>query len=352
MDLVWAILLFLLGLGLLVKGADWLVEGAAKIAKRFGVSDLVIGLTIVACGTSLPEFCASVAGSFYGNSAIAMGNIVGSNIANIAFILALAGIVAPFGVKKGIYARDGLIMLLTAVLFYLFSLDLVLTTAEGGILLFLFFLYIAYFITSKRPFWREFHFGDFRRIVLFKDIPKAAGSVGKSLPHKARAFQDGVKKAFHVSNAEFFYYAKVFGMLFLGVICLYFGAQFVIDAAESFPLDQLLIGLIFVAVGTSLPELFVTISSMKRKMPEIMVGNIVGSNIVNILWVGGSAAIVSPLTVPAISLRSNFIFMLFITWLFLVFLRNDRKITRLEAATLLLFYAAFVATTLGITLGL
>ncbi len=357
-SLLWNALLFLLGLALLVKGADWLVDSAARIAKQFGVSEFTIGLTIVALGTTVPELGASVFASLLGDTGLAVGNIVGSCIANIALILGLAGIATTIAIGKEIYNRDGFVMLSATLLFYFFCLNGILSRVEGALFLFFFSAYLIYFLATKKPFRREFHFKQYLR--------EYADLKGKERFEKAPSLLAGVRygistellnKLFYTTRRFFtdvsdaivaeirtirFFFKQIF-FAALGVACIFFGANFLVNAAMGFPINQVLIGLVFVAIGTSLPELAVAVSSLRKGLPAIMIGNLIGANISNILWVGGAAALARPLQIPTATLAADFVFLLLITWLFLVFLRNDFKITRIESFTLFLVYILFLA---------
>lgn len=376
MDLLWTAIMFCFGIGLLVKGSDWLVDSAARIAKQFGFSNFIIGLTIVAIGTSLPELATVITASLYGDSDLIIGTIIGSNIANLALVVGLAAIVVPIALKKDIYRRDGTIMLMVTLLFYFFCLDGILTPLEGGFFLFIFISYIFYFIATKRRYKKEFHFknyleeySDVKGKKKFDTIPEITKSVKKAFHQHlfdkinsfAKDFSSSVRKIQNSfkrnwkkaveKKAAYFYLFKQIGIILIGAACIFFGANLVITSALELPLSQLAIGSVFVAIGTSLPELAITISSLRKGLPQIMIGNLVGSNIANILLVGGFAAIINPIIIPINKIQLGFVFLLLITWLFLVFLRNDSKITRIEAVTLLLLYIAFVASSFGLRLG-
>ena len=377
MDLLWTALMFCLGIGLLVKGADWLVDAAARIAKQFGISSFIIGLTIVALGTSLPELATAVMASLYRNSGIVLGDIVGSNIANLALIIGLAGLFVPIALKKDIYNRDGTILLFATLLFYVFCLDGVLTAVEGGIFLILFFAYFGYFIATKQRYKRELHFksylrqyADLKEREKFDGVPEITKSV-KGMLHdhllqkavsiskdfsrllsRAKASIERTKRKIASRKAALLYFSKQLTTIFIGIACISFGANFVVTSAMQLPISQLVIGLVFIAIGTSLPELAVTISSLRKSLPQIMIGTLIGSNISNILWVGGISALINPVIVPVSVIGIDFIFLILITWLFLVFLRNDQKITRIESITMLLLYIAFIAMAFGVRLGI
>jgi len=357
--------MFCLGIGLLVKGSGWLVDAAARIAKQFGVSAFVIGITIVAVGTSLPELAAIVTASFYGNGELAIGNIIGSNMADIALLAGLAGLFVPISLKRDIYNRDGAIMLGATILFYLFSLNGILGPAEGGIFLFLFFAYILYFVVSKKPYEKQLHFtkylwnyGDPEKNQLFENTPRIADDLHRALANDLKRFSSGSKAFFKYSGIALRknrqalrYFAKQLVFLAAGAACIFFGSNLVVSSAVQFPISQLFVGLFFVSIGTILPELSVTITSLRKGLPEIMVGNLIGSTIANILLIGGLAAIVRPIAVPVAAIKLGFVFLILSGWLFLVFLRNDHKITAIEAITLLLIYTAFVAANAGMSLG-
>jgi len=317
MDLVLAILAFCLGVGLLVKGADWLVDAATRIARHFGVSNFLIGLTVIAFGTTLPEFGASVMASFYGDSDLALGNIIGSNIANIALILGLAGLFVPIALKKELYNKEGAVLIFSAILLYLLCLGGTIGRIEGGFLILLFFAYLFFIIRAKKK--------------------QAHKSGNNSLEGNAQVAEKNRHGTYCI--------LKQAAVLAVGLVCVFFGSQLVVESAMSFPINQLLVGLVFVAVGTSLPELFIAITSLRKGVPEMTVGNIIGSNIANILWIGGVSAIVNPIKVSPQVIQVDFVFLLLITWLFLFFVSKEKKMARTGSLVLLLIYAAFLAGT-------
>ncbi len=364
--ILWTAAVFMFGLVLLIKGADWLVDSAARIAKQFGISEFAIGLTIVAIGTSVPEIAATVTASYYGNSALAMGDIIGSNITNIALILALAGIFAPISIGKEIYNRDGFVMFAGTLLLYLFSLNGLLSRIEAGILLFLFFVYLHYFFATKKPFKREFRFKqylreytDLRGRERFEKAPSIfaragydiSGGLLKGMFFNIRQILTNVHEAVRIEMAAIAFLFKQIFFVVIGAACIYFGANFLVRAASLVPIDQFAIGLVFVAIGTSLPELAVTLSSIRKGLPAVMIGNIIGSNISNVFLVGGLAALVNPLSFSISMISIDFVFLLLISWLFLVFLKNDYRIVRIEALTLILIYFLFLVTTVKRLMG-
>lgn len=352
---------FLFGLALLVKGADWMVSAAARLARQFGLSEFVIGLTIVATGTVMPELGASVTAAIYGNTALAVGNIVGSNIANIALILGIAGLFVPIAVDREMYSKVVFVLVAATLLFLLFSLNGFLSRMEGIILLSLFFIYLAFFISTKKAAKHEKQFS--RYLMEYANLIKKerieAQGLSGSLWHNIRGghfhyaiygirvfltqLDDAVKAEF---NAIRFFLKQVF-FIAIGAACIFVGANLLVRAASALPINQWVIGAVFVAVGTSLPEMAVAITSLRKGVPAIMVGNLIGSNISDVFLVGGLSAIASPMAFSFNSMLIDFIFLLAVSWLFLVFLRNNYRIERIESFTMIIIYCIFLIITFG-----
>ena len=262
-------LLFILGFALLVKGADLLVDGAASIARKMNVSEISIGLTIVAFGTSMPELIVNLFASFQGNPDIAIGNILGSNIANILLILGMSAIIYPLTVKKNTVWKEIPFSLLAAVVLGVLASDMLidgknfseLSRGDGFILIGFFVIFMYYIVsTAKEP--------DSSKETVpedFKEIPTSRS------------------------------------ILFLlgGIAGLVIGGKLIVDGAVfiagNLGLSQSFIGLTVVAVGTSLPELATSVVAAYKKNVDIAVGNVVGSNIFNIFWILGVSAIIKPL---------------------------------------------------------
>lgn len=263
------ILLLIVGFALLVKGADWLVEGASSIAKRLGISDLVIGLTIVAFGTSTPELLVNLIASFKGNSEIAIGNILGSNIANILLILGISALIYPLEIKKSTSWKEiPMNLLATAVLFFMANDVLIdkmpasfLSRIDGVVFIGFFLIFLVYTI----------------------GLAKAE--------HES---EEGVKK-YSVPIALL--------MTFGGLACLTLGGKWVVDSAVALArlwgVSESLIGLTIVAVGTGLPELATSAVAAYKHKSDIAIGNIVGSNLFNVFWILGVSAIIRPLPINA-----------------------------------------------------
>jgi len=259
-------ILFIIGFFLLIKGADLLVDGSASIAKKLKISSIVIGLTIVAFGTSAPEFIVNIFASVQGNTEIAIGNILGSNIANILLILGISAIIYPITAKKNTVLKEIPLSLLAAVVLGLMANDMIIdgsgfsgiTRIDGFILLsfFIIFLYYTFGITKSD-----------------KDIVE--------------------------EEIKVFSYPKAIIFIILGLVGLTIGGKWIVDGAvkiaEFFNISQSLIGLTIVAIGTSLPELATSAIAAYKKQSDIAIGNVVGSNIFNIFWILGASAIIRPL---------------------------------------------------------
>jgi len=291
-------LFFFVGIFFLIKGSDYLVEGSSLLAKKLRINSLIVGLTIVAFGTSTPELMVNVFSALRGSTEIALGNIIGSNIANILLILGVVSLISPIKFEHSIIRKEIPFSLFAAVLLFLsvnyFFLDLgrnKITGINGLIFLAFFgvFLYSTFRMAKKSR--AEFE---------IKDI-----GISQQKNH------------------------VIFMMIFLGLIGLYFGGVWVVEGAlfisENLGFSQFFISATIIAIGTSLPELVVGVKAANRKEPEIAVGNVVGSNIFNILWVLGITAIISPVITLG-SVNFDMIFLILITtmlFLFLYFNKNN-----------------------------
>ena len=256
MEIVVNAILTVVGLVLLCFGGNWLVSGGVTIAKKFRISNLVIGMTIVAYGTSTPELAASIAAAGE-HSAIILGNIVGSNIANVGMVIGIAAILVPLAVRKSVLKKEIPIMLGVSVLLVLISIDGEISQYDGILLL--------------------GGLGVFT-IYTFKDVMKQREKNNEKTPQTKKNI-----------------YLKSFGLIGLGVGVLYIGAILTVDnaviLAKEFGLSEKIIGLTVIAIGTSLPELITSIIAIRKGHTDIGIGNIIGSNIYNILMIMGVGAI-------------------------------------------------------------
>jgi cation:H+ antiporter len=302
--LIIEIFLFAIGITILLAGAHYFIKGGRVLADDIGISPLIIGLTFGAVGTSLPELLVSVMASFSGNSGIAIGNVVGSNIANIGLALGIGSLLLPVPVERDVIKYDYWVLLGTGVLFYVFIMNLNLTAFEGGIFIVCFIAYI-YFLAKRHSFYE----------------------IDKTEPIKKIAVLKGIL------------------LLVIGIAGLVFGSKIIVTKAAAIAVllgvSEVVIGIAVVAVGTSLPEVAVVAAGSLKKQHEISIGTIVGSNIINILLIAGTASIISPIV-----LKSNeIIFQAPAVLLFSMLLLPiiiDRKIKRFEGAILLALYVAYI----------
>ncbi len=340
------ILGFVLGLILLVKGSDFFVNAAASIAEKLGVSDFVIGLTLVAMGTSLPELASSIVAALKAESDIVVGNVIGSNIANIGLIVGVGALLATIMTRREMLRRDGYIMLFAALLFYLFILNGMISRFEALILVLLYVAYAVFLFENKSKFPDEDTqaFTEFLRYFLeFKYLITIKKGLEPILSHNEQNRERAGEKLKAFSSSGL---VRAFAVLILSGFAVALGASLLVNEAvffaEFFDLSKTVIGISLVAVGTSLPELGVTASAARRGYGNIAVGNVLGSNIANILLVAGTAALVFPITVIHASIRYNAPFMIFMSVLLLIFIRTGWKITRREGIAFLLLYTTFV----------
>jgi len=305
-------ILFLTGFFILIKGADLLVDGSASIAKKFNISNIVIGLTIVAFGTSTPEFIINIFASAQGNTGIAIGNILGSNIANILLILGIAAIIYPIVAKKNTVLKEIPFSLLAIVLVGImvnksngsFS---GLTRIDGLILLcfFIAFLYYVFTITKST-----------------KDLPEEC----------------------HVKHLSYF---KSIMFIILGLLGLLVGGKWIVDGAvkiaQSFKVSESLIGLTVVAIGTSLPELATSAIAAYKKQTDIAIGNIIGSNIFNIFWVLAVSSIIRPLPFDP-KFNIDILMTIFASTLLflLMFIGKKHVIQRWQGVLMVLIYCGYI----------
>jgi cation:H+ antiporter len=309
------VLLLVLGLLLLLGGAEFLVKGAAALATRIGVSPFLIGLTLVGFGTSSPELVASLEGAFQGYPGIAVGNVVGSNIANILLILGAAGLVFPMVCDRGALKRDGTMMLLAALALLGVCLLGSLSREAGFVFLAVLALYLVYTYRADR---------------------------------KGR---DGAGEL-HASEAEFLKARTPMSLVIEiamtvgGLVALVIGASLLVDSAVGiatrFGVSDSVIGLTLVAVGTSLPELATSVLAACRRKADIAIGNVIGSNIFNVLGIAGTVAVVKPIAVPADIASFDIWVMVAASVVFMVLAWTGARIGRIEALALLVGYGAYV----------
>lgn len=298
-------LLFIIGLVGLYLGAEWLVKGSSKLAFSLGVKPAVLALTVIAFGTSAPEGVVSILAAIRKLEGIAIGNVIGSNIANIGLILGLSALVRPIKIESSFLRREIPIMLLTCVLLYLLSIDGRLGRVDGLLL----FLGIVGFIL-------------YQVIIARKEVGK------EKLNLQDKKWQNGM-------------------LTIIGFGSLLFSAWFLIKSgvniARRFGISEFVIGLTMIAIGTSLPELAISLVASLRKKSSISIGNAVGSNIFNILLVLGIASMITPIVIEKNLLIVEYPIMIGFSLLLLPFARSRFTLTRIEGLIFLLGYGAFIA---------
>ena len=309
-----AYILLLVGFVLLIKGADYFVQGASGIARLLRVPPILIGLTIVAFGTSSPEATVSIIAALEGSAGVAVGNVVGSNIFNITLVVGVAAFLYPLKVQSDSIKKEIPFTLLASVALLIVMSDAALqgfganmiTRADG--LLFLLFLSI------------------FMYYVIENGLKSRKDAVDSPAP------------------ADFRWGKKIFITL-IGLAAIIVGGDFVVDngtkIAYSLGMSETLVGLTIIAVGTSLPELVTSITAALKKESEIAIGNIIGSNIFNILFVLGVSSVISPLTVSG-EVVTDVVFMIILTMVLLIFARTGYKIGKLEGVVLAIAYVVYL----------
>jgi cation:H+ antiporter len=332
---------FLIALAGLVKSADYLVEYSARAARRFRISELVVGLIITSVGTSLPELASSLSASLAGSSGLIIGNVVGSNIANIGLVLGAAAATRPFATERRMHDRDGFIVLASVILFFLLVLDNNVSRLDAAVLLAVYVSYVVFAARSDRA-GIELRFRDYLEFIF--DFEYAA-------PVKRRLMRQNKEAATMKPAAEPLAVGPLMLELAVAVTALaglIVSARFVVAEAiwlaELFALPDNLIGLSLVAIGTSLPELMVSVTAARKGKAALIVGNIMGSNIANILLIVGMAGSINPVDVAELSVVYTIPIMLFFSLALLYFVRSDWRITRAQGITAIGAYAAFLAT--------
>lgn len=307
MTVVIQLALLVVGFVFLVKGADWFVEGAGKVAEKFGIPQLVIGLTIVAMGTSLPEAAVSVSAALKGSADITVGNVVGSNILNVLIILGLTAVIRPVAVQKSTVKYEiPFVALISALLLGIGYVDHVVGRADGVILWVLFIAYLLYLLKMTKS-------GE----TVLEDIPG--------------------------DDADMPVW-KMLLLIIIGAAAIVLGADLAVDSvselARIFGMSERLIGLTIVALGTSLPELVTSVTASVKGKADIAVGNIVGSNIFNILFVVGTSALITPVVYAPDFLVDSIVCIAAVILLWLCVFKN-RRLGRAGGAVMLVGYAVY-----------
>lgn len=301
--------LLVLGIGVLFYGAEWLVHGAARLAGSLGVSPIVVGLTVVSFGTSAPELVVCTVAALGGNPDLAVGNVMGSNLANIGLILGLTSLVRPLEVHARVVWREMPLMLLVTVALYpLVFDDLELGRGDGMLLLLAMVAYLVWVFQSVED-----------------EAPEILGE-----------YEEFMKAS--DQSASLVSFEDIFWVV-LGSACLVLGGYAIVEGAvqvaDALGLSEVVIGLTVVAVGTSLPELATALVAAMRQEADIAVGNVIGSNIFNIAAILGTASLLEPIAFPEAVLRRELVAVVLISLLLFPVLRSGWRIRRWEGAILL-----------------
>jgi cation:H+ antiporter len=320
--MVLNIVLCLVGFLMLYYGAEWLVKGSSSLARSLGITPVVIGLTVVAFGTSAPELVVSLISSITDKSMIAVGNVVGSNICNIALVLGAAALFQPITSHRSVVQRDIPLMLVISIYLLALSLNSTLGRIEGATLFAGVILYTVFnYIVAKRE-------------------------ARKGLSEEAVLEELGVEEVTFIASRP-----RQVVLIVVGIFGVVFGAKLVVDSAvaimQVLGVSEKFIGLTIVAFGTSLPELATSVVAAIRKEMDISIGNLVGSNVFNIMSVLGAASLVRPIPIPGGFIESGLIVdyavMMFTSALPWFFMRKTNTISRPEGAVLLACYVGYVA---------
>jgi len=304
------------GLVLLYFGAEWLVRGSSELAIRFGISPLVVGLTVVAFGTSAPELVVSVKANFAGNGGMAIGNVVGSNICNIALVLGLGAVIFPLAIQRQVIRREMPVLLVASTVFLLMMRDGVMDRLEAGVL---FGGIVLYIITSL--------------VEAKKEDPDSSDDIPPDVIEAARNSGTG-RLCFNIL------------LIVGGGVVLVFGAEGMVfggvKIARFYEVPEAIIGLTLFAFGTSLPELATSVVAAIRKQGDIIVGNAVGSCIFNLLAVVGMAGMIAPLEGEGVT-TIHYGAMLAVALILMPMMWHRMKLDRWEGALLVMGYVGFTA---------
>ena len=311
-------IILIIGFFFLIKGADLFVDGAASIARKFNIPSMVIGLTIVAMGTSAPEAAVSITSSLAGQNDMSVANVVGSNFFNILMVLGVSAILAKLPVQKNTIKKDTPFLLIVSGLLLLFAMDKDISRIEGLILLIVF----AYF--------------------LYTTVKSAKNNPEESISN------DEVALSEDESSTEV-PMLKTIILSIIGLVGIVIGGDMVVDSATSiatlFGMSANLVGLTIVAVGTSLPEFVTSIVAIKKGETEIAIGNVIGSNVFNILLVLGLATAICPITITTFALI-DIVFMVAITILLYIFMKKDNSLVKKHGIIFVIIYIVYMAYTI------
>lgn len=314
MQIILQLFLLVLGFVMLIKGADWFVDGASGIADRLGIPPIIIGLTIVAMGTSAPEAAISISSALKGSADIAVGNVIGSNILNVLIILGVTSVIVPVAVNKTTIRYEiPFVILITAVFAALGLYDGRINITDGFVLILLFIIYLSYlFVMAKKSWGGQNHDGGER--------------VKRKMP-------------------------RLLAAVVIGCAVIVLGSNVAVDAASEIAkicgMSERFIGLTIVALGTSLPELVTSVMAACKGNADIAIGNIVGSNIFNILFVIGISSVITPVIYQREFFADSLICIGSVVLLLLLLLNREHSLKRWGGIIMLLGYAGYFVYLIG-----
>ena len=349
MEIIKQLAILIVGFALLVKGADMFVDGASGIAKKFGISELIIGLTIVAMGTSAPEAAVSIAAAAKGSAGISIGNVIGSNIMNIFIILGTVAAIVPLKIERSTVRYEMPFTIIVTVLFVLMGKDGLITRLDGAILWAGLLLYIAYLLRQAKQKPEEVSLQD--EAALHKtETTVSSETVAESpemLPKDAAETSAVPAKSAETTDtvpAESPSIWKLIAFTIVGLAVILVSSDYAVDAAVAlakiFNISDRVIGLTIVALGTSLPELVTSVTAALRGNADLAVGNVVGSCIFNLLFVLGTSALILPIPCAPNFLSDAYV-AVGATVLLLIFGYTQMKIMRWEGLLLLVCYIVY-----------
>ncbi len=309
--------ILIIGFFFLIKGADLFVDGASSIARKFNIAPMVIGLTIVAMGTSAPEAAVSITSSLAGQNDMSVANVVGSNFFNILIVLGVSSILSKLPVEDNTKKQDLPFLIIMNLLLLIFAFNLNISRIEGLIFLILFSYFLYFTVTSAKK--------------ISSDLDKETATT------------------YELENNSSTSFGKTMLFSFIGIVGIVIGGDMVVNAATdiatSFGMSANLVGLTIVAVGTSLPEFVTSVIAIKKGETEIAIGNVIGSNIFNILLVLGLASTISPINISLFAL-TDIVFMVLITILLYSFIKKSNSLNKFHGITLVLMYFAYMTYTI------
>ena len=299
------LILLIVGFILLIKGSDFFVDGSSNIASILKIPTLIVGLTIVAFGTSAPEAAVSITSSLSGNNALAVSNVIGSNLFNMMLIIGLCALLRELKIGRDVLNKDlPFLVVITAILFGFIIIEWSISRVEGIILFLLIIGYVSYLVYSAKK-TKEAQIVEKPKMGLLRSIIYIIGGMA-------------------------------------GIII---GADFVVDSASyiamAFGMSETLVGLTIVAIGTSLPELVTSLTALKKEENQLIIGNVIGSNIFNILFVLGASSIISPITINP-NMLIDVALMLGVTILFFIFGKTQDKFDKKEGAILVALFVIYM----------